>query len=132
MRLFALATLILALVLPAAAAEPEPRDYARWESEVAAIEQRSAKEQFAPGGIVFVGSSSVRLWDLKKSFPDLPVANHGFGGSTIADSVHFVDRLVLRWKPKTLVFYAGVEIIVARTTRARLSSDGESGSCRTA
>jgi lysophospholipase L1-like esterase len=96
----------LALVAQSFASAAQP-DFARWEKEIAGIEQRDAQQKPMAGGIVFVGSSSIRLWELDKSFPDLPVANHGFGGSTIADSVHFFDRLVTPLKPKTIVFYAG-------------------------
>jgi len=54
-----------------------------------------------------VGSSSIRRWDLSKWFPDLPVLNRGFGGSQISDVNHFLDRVVLKHKPKLIVFYAG-------------------------
>lgn len=49
----------------------------------------------------------MRLWKLEKSFPDLPVVNCGFGGSTIPDSTHFASRILLPLKPRMIVFYAG-------------------------
>ncbi|MGH9370577.1 MAG: SGNH/GDSL hydrolase family protein [Vicinamibacterales bacterium] len=79
----------------------------RWAKEMAAFEQQDKQTLPAPGGIVFVGSSSIRLWDLSRSFPGLPVLNRGFGGSQISDSVAHVDLLVIRHKPRTVVFYAG-------------------------
>ncbi len=103
---YLLFALVLTLSTPGLALEPEP-NFERWEKEIAALEARDAKQKIEPGGVVFVGSSSIRLWDLKASFPDLAAVNHGFGGSTVADSLHFVDRLVLRWEPRTIVFYAG-------------------------
>jgi lysophospholipase L1-like esterase len=78
----------------------------KWAKEMAAFEEQDKKDP-AIGGIVFVGSSSIRLWDLEKSFPEMPVLNRGFGGSEIPDSVNHVDRLVIRHKPHTVVFYAG-------------------------
>jgi lysophospholipase L1-like esterase len=57
--------------------------------------------------IVFVGSSSIRMWNLSKSFSNLPVLNRGFGGSQIADSVYFAQRIVIKYKPRMVVFYAG-------------------------
>ena len=104
------------------AAEPSP-DFARWEKEIAAIEQRDAEQKPAAGTTVFVGSSSIRLWDLKQSFPDLATVNHGFGGSTIADSVHFVDRLVLKLAPKTIVFYAGDNDLANGLSPEQLQAD---------
>jgi hypothetical protein len=38
------------------------------------------------GGIIFTGSSSIRMWtSLKEDFPGLPVLNRGFGGSMIPE-----------------------------------------------
>ena len=79
----------------------------RWANEMAAFEQQDLKSPPAPGGIVFVGSSSIRLWDLAKSFPGMPVINRGFGGSQIIDSVTHVELLVIRHKPRTVVLYSG-------------------------
>lgn len=78
----------------------------KWAKEMAAFEEQDRKDP-AIGGIVFVGSSSIRLWDLEKAFPEMPVLNRGFGGSEIPDSVNHVDLLVIRHQPRTVVFYAG-------------------------
>lgn len=99
-RLLAASSLLLSLPLPAA---DDP--FAKWEKEVAAVEK--ANGTAAPGGVVFSGSSSVRLWNLKKSFPDEKYVNAGFGGSKIADCTHFAARLVTVHQPATIVFYAG-------------------------
>jgi lysophospholipase L1-like esterase len=47
------------------------------------------------------------LWDLKKWFPGRDYVNVGFGGSVIAESTHFADRILTPYKPGTVVFYAG-------------------------
>lgn len=61
-----------------------------------------------PGGIVFTGSSSIRIWkNLASDFPDLPVCNTGFGGSTLPELLHYLPQLVLNQKPKGLVVYCG-------------------------
>jgi lysophospholipase L1-like esterase len=61
-----------------------------------------------PGSVVFYGSSSIRLWSsLTEDFPDLPVVNAGFGGSTLAACAHFFDRLVVPLAPRSLLVYAG-------------------------
>ena len=60
------------------------------------------------GGVVFVGSSSIRLWaDLEKRYNTYSAVNRGFGGSTLADCVKHMDRLVLPHKPRLVVIYAG-------------------------
>ena len=58
--------------------------------------------------ILFVGSSSIRLWKtLAEDFPQHQVINRGFGGSQIIDSVNYADRIVIPYRPKQIVFYAG-------------------------
>ncbi len=79
----------------------------KWEKDIRAFEERDKKDLPPQGGIVFVGSSSIRLWNLKKSFPELPAVNRGFGGSQLADSVTFADRIVIPHKPRMVVLYAG-------------------------
>jgi lysophospholipase L1-like esterase len=117
--------LVVASVLSAVAYGQRPlaAQADRWAKEMAAFEQQDQQSPPGPGGIVFVGSSSIRLWDLPKAFPGLPVINRGFGGSQIADSVNHIDRLVLRHKPRTVVFYAGDNDLAAGKTPATVIDD---------
>ena len=94
----------------------------KWAKEMAAFEEQDRTDP-AIGGVVFVGSSSIRLWDLKKSFPDVPALNRGFGGSEIPDSVAHVDLLVIRHKPRIVVFYAGDNDIAAGRTPQQVFDD---------
>ncbi|WP_437193704.1 GDSL-type esterase/lipase family protein [Planctomicrobium sp. SH527] len=75
-----------------------------------------AKTPPIPGRILFVGSSSIVLWDVQKSFPDLDIINRGFGGSLLSDTVHYFDRVVLPYQPRTIVVYAGDNDIAASRT----------------
>jgi lysophospholipase L1-like esterase len=79
----------------------------KWASEVEAVEARLAQLAPAPGGVVFAGSSSIRLWKLDRSFPGVGALNAGFGGSCIADCERHAARLIVAWKPRVVVFYAG-------------------------
>ena len=57
---------------------------------------------------VFYGSSSIRLWDnIAQCFPGIPVVNRGFGGSTLAECIEFLPRVILPLRPATLILYAG-------------------------
>lgn len=103
---FALLTSTAAGVRPLAA-QADP-----WAKELAAFEEQDRAAP-ATGGVVFVGSSSIRLWDVAAAFPGLPAINRGFGGSQIADSVTHAELLVIRHKPRTVVFYAGDNDIAA-------------------
>lgn len=96
---------------------------ARWEESIVEIEQRIASGKSTPGLVLFVGSSSIRLWKLKDSFPDMVAANHGFGGSFLSDSVHFFDRIVVPVKPTAVVLYAGDNDIASGKTPETVYDD---------
>jgi hypothetical protein len=53
----------------------------RSEAEIRRFEESDRTTPPPAGGIVFVGSSSIRMWrSLESDFPGLPVLNRGFGG----------------------------------------------------
>jgi lysophospholipase L1-like esterase len=83
----------------------EPAD--RWEPAIRKFEEADRQSPPAPGQVVFVGSSSIVGWKLAESFPDIPAINRGFGGSQLADSAHYADRIVSPYKPRVVVLYAG-------------------------
>jgi lysophospholipase L1-like esterase len=87
--------------------EPVQPDPNRFAGEIKAFAQLDNKNSFPSNGVLFVGSSSIRMWETHKSFPDLPVINRGFGGSHISDINYYFKRVVLPYKPKLIIFYAG-------------------------
>ncbi|HEY3779437.1 MAG TPA: SGNH/GDSL hydrolase family protein [Fimbriimonadaceae bacterium] len=83
-----------------------------FESDIEHFEAQDAVNPPKPGGIVFVGSSSIVRWEaLKTDFPKYNCINRGFGGSAVSDSVRFCDRIVTPYKPKIIVFFAGTNDI---------------------
>ena len=83
-------------------------DSAKWQNEIRALEASDVTNRPPPGSIVFVGSSSIKRWKtLAADFPDLPVFNRGFGGSQLADSVNYAERIVIPYRPREVVIYAG-------------------------
>jgi len=103
MRTIALLTLILLAPLPAAWAQTN-----KFESEILAFEASDKTNAPPKRGVVFVGSSSIRLWKtLAQDFPKQRVINRGFGGSEISDSVHYAKRIVIPYQPRQVVMYAG-------------------------
>jgi lysophospholipase L1-like esterase len=87
--------------------EPSKANPDQWQEEIGRFAKLDQDKMPPTGGIVFVGSSSIRLWDTNKWFPDHGVINRGFGGSQVCDSTHFADVLVAKYKPRLVVFYAG-------------------------
>ena len=98
---FGLSALLVLCALPAAAQSD------RWEKDIAAFEAADLASPPPKGEILFVGSSTIRFWDLKAAFPDLKTINRGFGGSEMQDSTRYVDRIVVPYSPRIVVVYAG-------------------------
>jgi lysophospholipase L1-like esterase len=96
----------------------------RSEAEIRAFE---ASDRAAPpptGGIVFYGSSSIRLWrSLASDFPGLPVLNRGFGGSTLPEAIHYLPRAVLPYRPRTIVLYEGDNDLTFGWGPAQIAAD---------
>ncbi len=115
----------LALVACAAASNGQsPAD--RWEPAIAAFEEAD-QEAFPPeDGILFIGSSSIRGWrSLERDFPEYEVINRGFGGSWVSDCTYFIDRIVVPYSPKVIVFYAGENDVNGGTAPEVVSANFE-------
>jgi lysophospholipase L1-like esterase len=67
----------------------------------------SLNTQIGPS-ILFIGSSSFTMWkDIKEYFPGKSIINHGFGGSTLPDLIHYIHDIVPSKKIKQVVIYCG-------------------------
>lgn len=117
---FARALALLTLLIVAGCTTPRPRFEPLAESrpfakDINAFTAADATNPPPSRAILFIGSSSIRLWKtLKEDFPNLTVINRGFGGSQMIDSVNYVDRIVLPYRPRHIVIYAGVNDINAK------------------
>jgi lysophospholipase L1-like esterase len=118
-----IATVLLMVPAMLLADEPATTPHAKWEKAIAAFEQKDAAKTPPKEGIVFVGSSSIVGWKLEEYFSGLPVIKRGFGGSQLADSVHFAPRIVTRYEPKTVVLYAGDNDLAAGKSPEQVAAD---------
>lgn len=84
--------------------DPDPL---RFEEEINQFEEFDSKNTFSEDAILFVGSSSIRMWKTAEAFPDMPVINRGFGGSHFSDLLYYYDELVLPYDPSAVVLYEG-------------------------
>jgi lysophospholipase L1-like esterase len=67
--------------------------------------------------ILFVGSSSFTKWkDVQSYFPDYPIINRGFGGSSLPDVIHFANDIIVPYQPKQVVIYCGENDIAGSDT----------------
>lgn len=115
-RLFLIAALMLAACTsPAAVAEVQAPPAAEalvadapFRDEILSFAEQDRENPPPACPVLFVGSSSIRLWtSLKKDMAPLPVLNRGFGGSTIGQSNLYFERIVTPYRPRAIVFYAG-------------------------
>lgn len=94
---------------------------AQWRDQIAAL---VARPNDAPVDVVFIGSSSVRMWkSLAQDFPRWRTANCGFGGSQLGDSVFYFDQLITPRAPRVVVLYAGENDLAAGITPEQLLAD---------
>ena len=112
---------------PPASGEPEADDPdpGRFAGEIRDFERADLEAPPEPGGVVFVGSSSIKRWDLDASFPDLGALNRGFGGSHLSDVAFYANRVVRPYRPGFVVVYAGDNDIAAGKTPEQVRDDFE-------
>jgi len=93
---------VLAVCLSAQTAE-------RWDAAIQKFEDQDKVSTPPQNGIVFIGASSIVRWNLPEYFPELgaKAINRGFGGSQSVDSVRYVERIVVPYHPRIVVYYAG-------------------------
>jgi lysophospholipase L1-like esterase len=96
----------------------------QWESDIQRFEAADKTNHPPKNAVLFIGSSGIALWKtLAADFPRHQVINRGFGGSHIADSVQYADRIVVPYAPKLIVLRAGTNDIAAGKTPEQIAAD---------
>src|SRR5437588_12786686 len=91
-----------------ASGQQNDHDFGRWEKEIAVFEEMDRKDPPPKRAVLFIGSSTIRLWStLAKDFPEYRVINRGFGGSEIVDATHFAERIVFPYEPRLIFLRSG-------------------------
>jgi lysophospholipase L1-like esterase len=116
-----LCILALGAVVGWAQQTPTPN---KWEADIQKFEAADQQTPPARGAVLFIGSSSIRMWkELADDFFETKVINRGFGGSQIADSTYFADRIVVPYQPRLIVLYAGDNDLAAGKTPQQVFED---------
>jgi lysophospholipase L1-like esterase len=88
-----------------------------FEDEINEFKKQDSIQFPGKGKILFVGSSSFRLWkDLQNDFPDHPLINRGFGGSTLHDILVYKEDVIKPYAPKQVVIYCGENDLASGAT----------------
>ncbi len=96
---------------------------AKWGKTIRQFEDWDRKNSFPADAVLFVGSSSIKLWPTREDFAEFPVINRGFGGSQISEVSFFAERIVLPYKPRVIAFYAGDNDIAKGKDAKRVFGD---------
>jgi lysophospholipase L1-like esterase len=89
-------------------------------NEIQAFKKQDKKQMLPKNAILFVGSSSFRMWNnMQEMFPQHQVINRGFGGSTLLDLKHYLNDIVLLYQPKQIVIYSGENDIATDRVQAQ-------------
>jgi lysophospholipase L1-like esterase len=79
-----------------------------FENEIRNFEKQDSISMPAKGQILFIGSSSFRIWKtFATDLAGIQAINRGFGGSTMTDALYYFDRMIVKYAPKVVVVYEG-------------------------
>lgn len=121
--LFCLVIVFSSTVLASAQTQTVARTN-RWEREIQAFEASDRTNPPATNAVLFTGASNIRLWkNIGDAFPGHRVFNRGFGGAEMADLVEFAGRIVIPYRPRIVIIYAGDNDLAEHKTPEQISAD---------
>ncbi len=92
--------------------------------EIENFKQQDNIQKPKENAILFVGSSSFRMWDsIQNYFPGFPIINRGFGGSSLRDVIYYADDIIFPYRPKQIVIYCGENDLTEPNVDAATVSD---------
>ncbi|WPU93407.1 GDSL-type esterase/lipase family protein [Mucilaginibacter sabulilitoris] len=96
-----------------------------FENEIKAFKHQDSLNFPKPNGILFIGSSSIRLWsDLEQRFPDKPIIKRGVGGCLLQQVVEYYTPYILfPYHPRKIFIYAGDNDISAGRSAVYVSNE---------
>ncbi|MGB0455024.1 MAG: GDSL-type esterase/lipase family protein [Bacteriovoracaceae bacterium] len=78
-----------------------------WDKEIQEFRQIDSQNGVPISPALFVGSSTIRLWDTQKYFSGIPFLNRGFGGSQVKDLLNYYYDVIGKYNPSAIVLYSG-------------------------
>ena len=83
----------------------------QFEEEISLLESLDFEEKAGEKDILFIGSSSIRLWDnIKVDMYPYSSVKRGYGGAHFYDLIHFSERLVKNHSPKAILIFVANDI----------------------
>jgi lysophospholipase L1-like esterase len=110
-RLTALIFASLIFISTCIAQEKKVQPADKWEGEIAAFDKLNQTEKYPENSILFVGSSSIRLWTtLKEDMAPYPVIQRGFGGSNSPAVLQYIERIAYPHQFSAVVIFIANDI----------------------
>lgn len=82
-----------------------------WEEDIRKFEHLDSTEIYPDDAILFVGSSSIRLWaTLAQDMEPFEVIQRGYGGAKLSDLTVFAERIVYPHPSKAIVLFVANDI----------------------
>ena len=101
---------------------PDGEKPERWSKAMEAFARQDRDAPPPPGGVVFVGSSSIRLWKtLKSDMAPVPVVHRGFGGAKLFDAIYHSELLVSKHRPSLVVVFCGTNDIAGKRAKTAVA-----------
>lgn len=103
-KLFFCCMMVLVLVMPQRSSAQNPPYY----NDIQHFKHLDSAEFPPSDAILFIGSSTFTKWtDIHSYFPELPIINRGFGGSTLVDVIRYAGDVIYPYRPRQVVIYCG-------------------------
>ena len=79
--------------------------------EIEKFKELDTKEDYAPKSILFLGSSSIRLWEtLKEDMAPMPLIQRGYGGAHFRDLIFYIDTILNQHDLSMIVCFVANDI----------------------
>lgn len=98
----------------------------RFDDQIAVFEQEDLADPSPTGALLFVGSSSIRMWkDVRQAIPGFVGVNRGFGGSHFSDAIYWFEELFVPHRPAAIFLYEGDNDIASGKSKDEILRDAE-------
>ena len=82
-----------------------------FEKEIVNLELLDLKNKADKNNLLFIGSSSIRLWnDIENDMQPYKSIKRGYGGAHYYDLIHFTERLISNHSPRAILIFVANDI----------------------
>lgn len=84
----------------------------RWKNEIQRLDDRNASEPAPENGILFIGSSSIRLWKtIDQDVAPYQAIERGYGGSSFSNVAVFAERIITPHQYDAMVVFVANDFL---------------------